>query len=191
MLFLMGILAMPVVFWTLLFILLCCSFRASEIDSLYGGVVIYALILGTIVLGFGGVASASAFISENMLLLLGSIPVYLLIGSAWGIFKWKLLCVAKATEIKDKISQVGEQEAALHYCNYGHLVPDLLACNFRSLAPQAGKSKARITNWIAFWPSSALWFMIHEPIEHIYNQLRGMLQSISTGTFDKAFGGPK
>jgi hypothetical protein len=53
--------------------------------------------------------------------------------------------------------------------------------------PQAKNEKARITRWMSFWPMSALWTLINDPIrrafEEIYHLISKALQEISDAAF--------
>ena len=56
-----------------------------------------------------------------------------------------------------------------------------------SEAPQARTNKSRILRWMTFWPLSALWTLIDDPIREafrkIYDQISGRLQRISDRMF--------
>jgi hypothetical protein len=55
------------------------------------------------------------------------------------------------------------------------------------LAPLARTNKSRIMMWMGYWPFSALWTMIDEPIKKafraIYNYISSTLQRISDDAF--------
>lgn len=58
-----------------------------------------------------------------------------------------------------------------------------------SLIPQIGDNKARITSWIVWWPWSALWTLLNDPIrrlaEFIYNRLQTTYQAVANSVFSK------
>lgn len=57
----------------------------------------------------------------------------------------------------------------------------------QSIKPLAVKHKSRITQWIAFWPISATWTIINDPVRKIvngiFNRIKGVFQRISDNMF--------
>jgi len=64
-----------------------------------------------------------------------------------------------------------------------------LARSHNPLIPQISDNKARITSWIVWWPWSALWTILNDPIrrlaEFIYNRLQTTYQAIANRVFAK------
>jgi hypothetical protein len=54
-------------------------------------------------------------------------------------------------------------------------------------APSPHKNKGRILMWMAYWPFSATWTLINDPLKHFwrwaYTSILGMLEGISNGMF--------
>lgn len=57
------------------------------------------------------------------------------------------------------------------------------------LIPQISDNKAKVTGWIVWWPWSALWTVLNDPIrrlaEAIYNQLQTTYQRLANHVFAK------
>lgn len=64
-----------------------------------------------------------------------------------------------------------------------------IGSNSEKLIPQIGDNKARITSWIVWWPWSALWTLLNDPIrrlaEFIYTQLQTTYQRLANKVFAK------
>ncbi len=117
---------------------------------------------------------------------------YLCIGPAWGIFKWKLYIEKqhnKYLEFKRKfITKCGiktndtpdqYKEKFLREFQYEF--------DYKSIIPQVDKNKERIITWMTFWPWSALWTLINDPIRAFYNYVYGRIADVLQKMVSKRF----
>lgn len=106
----------------------------------------------------------------NTLLLFGT---YVAAGVVWSFLKWVLFVY----EVKRKQTEHEATGTGVRWYTYRFTIP-----------LQVGEHKGRITAWMMFWPMSAVWTVINDPIRRsfawAYNQVSGTFQRIS----DNAFG---
>lgn len=126
---------------------------------------------------------------------------YFVAGTAWSVVKWWFY-VRRCREEYDTLKAAFLERNGVQ----GTAVPDALKGKWkeelsndyrygrerrRSFAngviPKAGDHKGRIMTWMCYWPWSAVWTMINDPVKRlfkqIYLQIQGLLQSISNRAF--------
>ena len=127
---------------------------------------------------------------ESIALVVG----YFAAGAAWSFVKWYFYVL----RIKDRV-----QEAKTKFLERSKItdgkIPDshkarwkeILNSEFgyrrRSLPPKATENKSRILMWMSYWPFSAVWTLINDPVkrafEYLYARLSGLMQKISDHIF--------
>jgi len=196
-------------FWGLLALASIALITNLERDNEKGATIVFLGTLAAVV--FLGNTSWLTYIIENPFSIGLLAGAYLLIGVAWGIAKWWIylhdVSARNRAERYDWLArQWGRLEAGdpnfLEYesahVNPPQRWPDLVKADWKKYVareyrgktltkPMVSNSKARITAWMTYWPWSALWTLINDPIRRFYRwaytQLRGLLQGMS----DKAF----
>lgn len=68
---------------------------------------------------------------------------------------------------------------------------DLFARMNGGLPPQSSKNKARIVMWMTYWPASAVWTLINDPVRRIIENLCNMLGTTFQKISDAMFGAHK
>lgn len=196
-------------FWGLLavasVILVLCLERGNES-------VATAVFLSTLAaVLFLGNSSWLSYIIENPLSIGLLAGAYLLIGVGWGITKWGIylydVSARHRAERYDWISrrwgilEAGEPD----YQDYelaSHMSPSQWSGKVKEdwrqyvkmeyygktiKKPMASHSKARITAWMTYWPWSALWTLINDPIRRFYQWAYTRLCGLLQGMSDEAF----
>jgi len=138
---------------------------------------------------------------SNPLLIAELVGGYFVAGTVWAIIKWWFF-------VRDCRYRYEEDKAEFLTCHgiKGKKIPDELLAQWKrhceiaygygrnrlgdlATAPQARHNKARIMRWMMFWPWSAVWTIINDPIKklfkRIYRTIQGLLQAIS----DRAYRG--
>lgn len=152
-----------------------------------------------------------SIITENWLSIVIGFFAYLLIGTGWSIFKWYLYIRKEVTKFKKftadyilylKKNEKWKGDLTHHFEDfkssikrnyrpngsdaYGDDLEEVLG----SIAPSAAYNKAKITSWIAFFPVSALWTLINDPVvaavTFIYENVSGSFQKLSERMFKNA-----
>jgi hypothetical protein len=108
------------------------------------------------------------YAKDNPLTIVGFVLGYLFVGTIWSIIKWWLYL----TNLRD------------YYREYKY--------SYNKDKFSASRNKERIINWMAYWPLSAIWTLINDPIKkgfkRIFAGLENRFQSISdniTKEFEK------
>jgi hypothetical protein len=196
-------------FWGLLavasIILISCLEKGEE----GGATFVFLATLAAVV--FLGNTGWLTYIIANPLSIGLFAGAYLLIGVGWGIIKWWIyLHDVSARNRAERYDWVAKRKAGLNETddNYEEykaactLAPKQWSHTVKEAwkdyvdrhyygkpikKPMVSENKARITAWMTYWPWSALWTLLNDPIRRFYrwtvNQLRGLLQGMS----DKAF----
>ncbi len=125
----------------------------------------------------------------NPITLLTYFLGYLGLGVVWGFIKW----ISYSFQMKDKFLEfkqsyveyvradktviTAEQEFSLF--NY--------SCRQDTAAPQASNNKSKIIRWMTYWPWSAVWTIINDPVKRffvfVYNRVGGLFDKISNTIF--------
>jgi hypothetical protein len=123
-----------------------------------------AFVIGTLALIRLHRLAALPWIQTHAGLLLGCAIGYFVIGVVWAFFKWYLFCI-------DRLEVQRESRV-------------------KPTAPAASDHKARITGWMTYWPWSAAWWLMHEPVTRVwrvvYAKTAAQFQRISDSVFRDA-----
>lgn len=136
--------------------------------------------------------------NSGLILLLA--VVYLVIGVAWTVAKWYFynLNVAsklrrfkaewtKANPLRPASSHRDAETIADYEYRFLCEARHELGLDIHEIPLKVSKNKSRIMTWLVYWPFSALWTLLNDPIRHLYNfvydRIGGTLQAIS----DRAF----
>jgi len=93
---------------------------------------------------------------------------YVAVGVAWSFFKWTLY-VLKA---KETYFRMGGKTKA----------------NIEDYIPVARQNRSNIVGWMAFWPWSALWTIIDDPIKRMYRAMARSLERVFDNISRRMFG---
>ncbi len=95
--------------------------------------------------------------------------------------------VAGAMRVYDKPGYISNADREVREQNEARDNPALI---MKAIRPIAARHKARIMQWVAFWPISIVWFIINNPVRRIYNLiwsfLKGTYQRMSDSMFAEA-----
>lgn len=160
-------------------------------------------------------ANGSFAIFSDPFALLGWVAMYFGIGAGWSVLKWfsylhkrgdefakyKLTYIKKHNvSIKDKI---GDYRVELEE-DVGAEIPYPISVKFRDYLESSGyvgygkdkdivpdwrNNKERMTTWILYWPTSALWTLLNDPLvrlaKWIYQRLGGIYDGLTQRVFGK------
>ena len=196
-------------FWGLLGFASLLLILCLEKDSGFVTTVVFMITLA-VMLCLGN-AGWLTWVFQNPLHFGLGVLGYLAVGVGWGIGKWwayvrdcaaryfrerQAWLEARLASPPDEGDNVTEWQEALRT---GVLVgevkwswQDYIKHNYHGnkiTKPLARRYKGQIITWMTYWPWSALWTLINDPIRRffrwVYEQLSGVLQAIS----DRAFQG--
>lgn len=157
--------ASGVLFWGLLSALfLLIAWPLSKDEQIFGLVLAIIFALGVILF-----TDAPARVSPFWLAML--IPLYLSIGIAWALHKWRGYLLERKAEIK--------AELATRANAYPGMTDERVMAERR---PSASRNKERITGWIALWPWSMSWVVLKFPwrvVVWTYDQMANIFERMS------------
>jgi len=163
-------------FWSLLLGASLFILWALERES--GWQAFFSLAVTVAVLVLANDVNVLTWVRTNVNTVLLAFLGYIVVGTGWGIVKWWLYVTGKREKLDEDI-------AALRANFKTRPEPELRVAMARlSLdAPQASEHKARILLWMTYWPWSATWTLINDPVRrafrYAYTRIAGMLQGIS------------
>ncbi len=107
------------------------------------------------------------FVRDNPFLILGCFFAYVVVGVVWAFFKWYFFVNRQRVKSEKKIRK-SDYEVQIEI-------------------PTASSNKFRIMSWMYYWPFSAFWTMINEPLrqtfEYVYTQIGGLFDKVSNKMF--------
>jgi len=139
------------------------------------------------------------WIQHNPLAIAEYAGVYVVAGIIWGFVKW-FFYVLKirdryAAFRKNWIATHGDIDDAPYTDGYGKkgstrkIVFQNEARVQHVIPPSADKNKGRIIFWMTYWPASAVWTLLNDPItrlwKFVYNRLGALFERISKAMFSK------
>ena len=179
----MGILIFGTVwFWILLVVSagLIIWFLESALDETedYGGGLFSTLTIAAVFAlyyFFGSREDVQAFfiyIKDNPGFALARVGIYIGIGLVWSIFKWYFFLQNKKEYLLKKFEENKSERWS--------------PISERDI-PKAANNKNRIITWMSYWPLSAFWTLINEPVKKlfkfIYSKIESLYEKMSDSTF--------
>jgi hypothetical protein len=132
-------------------------------------------------------------ILDRPLFSLGLFAAYLAAGTVWGVVKWAFF-VYRVRDAYDAarsryMLSKGLTEATLTDPLRKSLVEYAQREIGYALPVRVTQHKSRVTTWMVYWPVSAAWTLLHDPITRFYSwsyaRIAGLLQSISARAFSR------
>ncbi len=179
-------------FWVLSAIVFIALVASVEYDNGWFASVITAAALLTLWLGVE--INIFMWVWDNPFTAFEYFVVYFIAGTAWAITKWWFYCHKLLDVVKDiKVEFLNNLSIG------GDAIPDnqrdkfeqKVVCNpyyrNRYFPPQAMDHKSDWLMWATWWPVSAFWTILNQPIKNIwlfiYSRLGGLMQKISNHVF--------
>jgi hypothetical protein len=184
-------------FWFWVSLIIFTLFLIGFVENEHGGKATFTLILSLLFLNFIAKLGIIFFVLHNPLKTVELLAAYLAVGVVWGVVKWSLYVhnqLDRYNEFKDKFLRENDAK---------ELTPQLsreMQKTLRSQAsydsnrvivnPQVSEHKSTIILWMSYWPFSATWTLVNDPVrklyQFVYSRLRGSLQAISDRMFKGA-----
>lgn len=191
-------------FWTLMILeggWLCGS---THYENGWSAGLSLFLVAGALTL-FGDF-NAFSWVFANPLLCLGFFGAYLAVGVVWSFIKWGIFCndikdgyCAVKREFFKKNNIAGPSRKEPIPDNFQDKWIDTIrdhswheeqhwtVNSIEDIIPAVSRYKATILFWMAYWPVSLLWSLLHDFIERLFNRiyllLSGAFQSLANRTF--------
>jgi hypothetical protein len=178
--------------WMFILVTTALAFWAIDDEDTISGIITLTIFSSVIAVVFGTGVSVLEWAYANPWHVLGGAVGYLGVGVGWCLYRWYSL-VRRARKLYQKLAaEYTERDRredkptfiARHWTFRKHR-DDEGRTSFR---PTPGNYKARITNWIAYWPLSVIWIGIREWVvdflNMVYRAISGVLERISLNTWD-------
>ncbi len=112
---------------------------------------------------------------------------YFSAGTLWSIAKWWF-------HVRNERDHYDEKKKRFldSHDEKGPNIPTALKGRWKDIAPDkpsAAKSKDKIIRWMTFWPWSAVWTIINDPIKKLFKTIYRNIQSLLQKIADSAFEG--
>lgn len=199
----------PFWFWTVLVLMSLAIIFFDDHDSNGGETVAFIIGVGALWVVSGMPWYGFSWFLSNWLTLLMYVGGYIAIGILYGpIIKWKFYLHNKLDSMDEPyfgymngdyyrgqktIAQVVAESfpgyARRVKQNTGHetTLKEFMKEQF-DIPPSPGKNKARITGWMLYWPWSAFWTLLNDPIKRLYRFIFQALTKMMTAMSEAVFG---
>lgn len=178
-------------FWLAFFFVVALIIYEIEEDSGAGTTAV--AVVGSVALWyFTGGTNPLPWLSQHWAELLGYLVLYIIVGAGWGIAKWWFYLHNKGDEYEEQRAnyQKAWTDATPSFkAGYGDDYKTWIAN--KGYPPAFLEHKADFTMWMVWWPFSAFWTLLNDPLKRIYRMivqhLGGMLTRMSNAVFANRF----
>jgi hypothetical protein len=136
------------------------------------------------------------WVAQHFVQFLEYLAFYLLIGVGWAVVKWVFFVMNRRDDY-EKLRAEYLEAKSLDTVKDPKDFQDFLNRNDRRFSddnygefpPKPQSNKSRIILWMAYWPWSATWTLINDPLKRFwrfaYQTLSGVLTNVSNAVFAK------
>ena len=127
------------------------------------------------------------WISKNPLTILEYTGGYIAAGIVWGFVKW-FFFVLKLRDQYDGMRNKFISNGILDKAKFSSYLQNS-RIDPNDFPPRANHNKGRIIFWMTYWPASAVWTIINDPITRmwkvIYHRIGSVFEHMSSSMFSK------
>lgn len=106
--------------------------------------------------------------------------LYIAIGAVWGIVKWYFYVLNRADDFEEHKTYLLKNYTNNYKDDSRYpTFKDWLLEN-QDIPPQPHHNKSRITSWMIYWPASAVWTLLNDPLKRIYRFIYEHISSLLT-----------
>lgn len=140
----------------------------SQNEDTGGGLKATAVVAGFVLLYFffgsrAHVIDFFKYIGTHTGTIIFIFGLYIAAGVAWAFAKWYFFVLGKRDELDKRLTS-----------NY-------VIDNIDKFIPTARENKARIMSWMTYWPFSAVWTFLNDPVRRAFQMVYSRIES----SFDK------
>lgn len=139
------------------------------------------IIFAVMIVLFGDVSFT--WIRDNPGTIVAVIVGWFLAGTVWSVVKWYFFCL----NIRDKyLAWSADQSTppSASDVRYWAAKQDLI-----EFPPQAIQQKEQIITWMVYWPFSATWTLLNDPVRRLFNMIYRKISKALQEISDKVFKG--
>lgn len=153
-------------FWVYIIIpfLFLIWFVESE-QSIMAAVIVASMAVAFLCFGDPTVLSN---IKSNPSILVLYASAYIFVGIAWGFVKWFFYVLKRRDQYTQEVNawQITYNDQAARGMEEHHRAKRPKKETFQ---PAASKNKGRIIFWMSYWPASALWTLLNDPLTRVFS----------------------
>ena len=153
-------------FWllsVLAVIIIACSLEHRKWGGTGATITLVSFFLLVYALGGNTIQTFTNYITSNPLTSLAYIASYIVIGVLWSFVKWYYFLL----NYKEKNKTTDPK--------------------WKNYIPKVASNKGKIISWMTYWPISASWTIINDPIRRMYNSIFKRLDKVYVKISDKVF----
>lgn len=173
-----------VAFWMVIVLLSIFMIWALEGDSGAGAVFVGALFI--LFLMVATPFNPLIWVLQNPLVFIMYAGIYFAAGSAWSFVKWIFYVLRRREEARRLHVQYKEEKTTRPFADW---VVGRSGYRDSHYPPQVSGHKSDLVFWATWWPWSAFWTLLNDPIRHIWNFIYNLfgqsLQNITNRLFEK------
>jgi hypothetical protein len=125
------------------------------------------------------------WVTHNPLTILYYVAGYIGVGILWGIVKWFFYCLKQRDKYEALRKLYTEEGKPFNKETFKRLAG--YQYNEGDFPPNIKEHKGRVVFWMAYWPVSALWWVLNDPLTRLYNMLYHRLAVVFDGISKKMF----
>jgi hypothetical protein len=143
------------------------------------------------------------WIVHHPLTIIGAFVAYVLAGMGWGVAKWSFYVAKLAAKYETYKAEFISKHGALTdetvsneiRKNRGYNSNELTNRDFfkrivgekRLSRPNLAANRGRIMFWMSYWPASAVWTLLNDPITHLYRIIYAKMIRVFEGITNSMF----
>lgn len=187
----MPIIVLPLaLFWFLIVIIGCFVIWSIEKDS-WGGATASTLIGAMLLWYFSGMPNPFPLLYDHWQTYVAFVVLYIVIGAVWGVAKWWFFLQNAADEYEARRGPLQAEWNGFSEDRKSRQPYVAWLQTYYGFPPSIAKHKGDFTTWMVWWPFSAIWTLLNDPLKRlyraIYQYLAKMLSDMSTAVFKKRF----
>jgi hypothetical protein len=192
-----------IAFWSLLLLFFIAVVGAIETESVGAATFFFLAFVAVLSVFSSTPAAVLQFVHDHYWIAMSIIPIYLLMGCAWSFGKWwffvhnakffwentlKPQMQTAYAEAQQNFKDYTDRKVTYAYTDPGTWKQFLIARGTaNSYPPQFLRNKAKLVMWAAYWPMSAFWTLLNDPIKRFFrfviNRFGHLYQRISNSVF--------
>lgn len=171
-------LSLSVSFWWMLVIsaIVLIAILASAAEDAADTGLIWLLVIPILLVPVIWGVNPFYWVLQNPGLFVSNFLQYLLIGSAYALFRWVWLSAESGKAIKSKYDFWQKEYIASSFPDLNRTFEDFLRNH--DLIPTASKNKNRIANWIVWWPFNAIGFLLSDFLRNFMRFFSNLIQHL-------------
>lgn len=188
-------------FWALVAAEIVLLFVFNELENGFGATISLGVFAAA--LQFMGGIDLIGYVVKHPIHILAALIAYFLLGTVWGVFKWRLFVLDRVEVFKEAFQRFLSSVGLPNDTKINGLPIDVLnkwnKFDFKydtrlgkrihgeeiSKVPSAKEHKGEILRWMSFWPFGVVWYVINDFVKGIFKAIYQRIAAFLQGIADK------